>query len=347
VLQRLENPNRKEEVLRFLQESKLVQRVDEKDPVVSLLDAKLQGIGFTGAKLHGANLYASNLSGRAYLKEADLSEAILTLANLRKADLSEADLSGADLTEANLSGADLSDANLNGAYLLRANLTKANLRGASGVTKEQLEPPVYSVQGAKNIPDTKVLPAQGEFPAGKYFSDEFYPQLSFRVGNGWEVREHETRKDLFIATGAEGGELRFSKPRQVYDRSDPGERKLIRAPENTNKWVLWLQRHPNLESSKPVSVRMEGETGVQIDGMQIDVIATSKQANCGGVPCVPLFPIADGWEISPGVQETDRFVIVDVRGKTVIIDAFAPGDKSEEFLPKAKKVVHTVEWKGP
>ena len=142
--------------------------------------------------------------------------------------------------------------------------------------------------------------------------------------------------------GEKGGQLHFTKPLRVYDPSNPGGRKLIPAPKDPDKWVLWLQRHPNLESSKPVPVRMEGEKGVRID-----VTATSKQANCEGDPCVPLFPIADGGEISPGVQETDRFVIVDVRGKTVVIDAFAPVDKFEEFVKKAAQVLDSVEWKGP
>jgi hypothetical protein len=30
----------------------------------------------------------------------------------------------------------------------------------------------------------------------------------------------------------------------------------------------------------------------------------------------------------------------------VVIDAYAPADKPEEFLPKAEKVLDTVEWKG-
>jgi len=290
VLQRLENPSRKQEVLRFLLEAELVQRVDGKSPVVSLLDAKLQGIQFTGATLHGANLYAANLSD-AYLSEAHLSKAILRFANLREANLSAADLRGADLGSANLSHANLSDTNLNGANLLGANLTEAKLSGASGVTKEQLEPQFYSVKGA-TIPNTQVLPAQGKFPAGKYFSDEFYPPLSFKVGDGWTVWvwAQETPENLFIATGPEGGEggqLPFTKPLQVYDPSNPGERKLIHAPKNSDKWVLWLQRHPNLESSKQVSVPIGGETGEQID-----VTATSKQANCEGDPCVPLSPPA-------------------------------------------------------
>ena len=41
-----------------------------------------------------------------------------------------------------------------------------------------------------------------------------------------------------------------------------------------------------------------------------------------------------------------RYVIVDVGGETVLIDVAAPADKFDELLPKAQKVLDTVEWKG-
>jgi hypothetical protein len=37
---------------------------------------------------------------------------------------------------------------------------------------------------------------------------------------------------------------------------------------------------------------------------------------------------------------------VDVGGETVVIDVAAPADKFDEFLPKAQKVLDSVEWKG-
>jgi hypothetical protein len=37
---------------------------------------------------------------------------------------------------------------------------------------------------------------------------------------------------------------------------------------------------------------------------------------------------------------------VDVQGQTVLIDVAAPEEKFDEFLPKAQKVLDTVEWKG-
>jgi hypothetical protein len=49
-------------------------------------------------------------------------------------------------------------------------------------------------------------------------------------------------------------------------------------------------------------------------------------------------------EFKEGFKE--RFVIVDVEGETVVIDVAAPADKFDEFLPKAQKVLDSVEWKG-
>ena len=97
VLGRLD-PSRKKALMQFLVEADLVQRVEGRDPIISL-------------------------------RGADLSDAYLSDSR----DLSGANLVGADLSGADLNGAELSDANLSGVYL-----GDANLRGAKGVTNEQL-----------------------------------------------------------------------------------------------------------------------------------------------------------------------------------------------------------------
>jgi uncharacterized protein YjbI with pentapeptide repeats len=133
VLGRLD-PSRKKALMQFLVEADLVQRVDGREPLISLSGATLSDVFLNGANLSGANLSFSDLSGTnlsatdlsgtnlvgADLSDADLSaaflqEAILKGANLSNAFLYRADLSKADLTVADLSGTDLSGANLNGA----------------------------------------------------------------------------------------------------------------------------------------------------------------------------------------------------------------------------------------
>lgn len=127
-----------------------------------LNDADLRGADLSKADLNEANLGWAILSGtarsRIFLGPANLSEAILCGASLRRAnlrganlsgtDLSGADLSGANLSGANLSGTNLSDtdlstvnlsnANLNTAKFSGADLCEADLRGAKGITDEQL-----------------------------------------------------------------------------------------------------------------------------------------------------------------------------------------------------------------
>jgi uncharacterized protein YjbI with pentapeptide repeats len=127
VLQGIDDPARKRILLEFLYESGLIY----KDmPVVDLRGAWLFGASLYRAKLREADLNRADLGG------AKLSGADLSVADLGGAKLREADLSGADLFEANLSGADLSFANLSGAdlggaYLHFANLSEAKLRGAN------------------------------------------------------------------------------------------------------------------------------------------------------------------------------------------------------------------------
>jgi hypothetical protein len=107
-----------------------------------------------------------------------------------------------------------------------------------------------------------------------------------------------------------------------------------------------LQSHSNLDTSKPLSVSIGGASG-----KQIDVTASSTPENfpkdlCGRQPCVPLYPLSGESGILVYEGYKDRFVIVDVGGETVLIDAAAPTEKFDAFSPKAVEVLDSVEWKG-
>jgi hypothetical protein len=75
VLRRLD-PSHKREVMQFLLEAELVQRVEEKAPIINLSNADLSGASLSGASLSGASLSDADLS------YADLSNADLSNANL-------------------------------------------------------------------------------------------------------------------------------------------------------------------------------------------------------------------------------------------------------------------------
>jgi uncharacterized protein YjbI with pentapeptide repeats len=152
VLGRLD-PRRKTALMQFLVEADLVQRVDGREPIISLRGADLRDAVLFDTDLSGANLMEANLND-AILSASDLSEANLSEAYLRDATLDGTNLRNANLTvafleRAFLSRAKLSDAALTFAYLRDATLFDANLSGAdleganlndaSGITNKELE----------------------------------------------------------------------------------------------------------------------------------------------------------------------------------------------------------------
>jgi uncharacterized protein YjbI with pentapeptide repeats len=103
-----------------------------------LAGADLAGAHLGGANLEGAGLSEANLAG-ASLGGAELAGAQLDGANLEGAYAGSANLEGANLVEANLRGLHLVEARLERAFLTGAHLEGADLRGASGLTQEQLD----------------------------------------------------------------------------------------------------------------------------------------------------------------------------------------------------------------
>ena len=307
---------------------------------LNLSDANLSHANLSGANLSGANLRDADLSG-ADLSEADISRLGLS----SKADLSGADLSGADLSEADLSEADLSEADLSSADLSEADLSYADLSHAKGMSNEELEQET-SLLGRATMPDGQ----RHKSVTTEFVTTEFEPAFSISLSEEWEIGapdplfRHEPlgssyeqeRSDSISIYGPEEGALAFTRPSHVFDPpSSPSESTKVSAPETAKEWLSWFQRHPNLETSKPVPVNVGGASGMQID------VTTSST--------VPLYPWSGGSPIYVQPSDgglKDRFVIVDVGGQTVIINIFAPAGKFDAFSPKAQKILDTVEWKG-
>ena len=138
-------------VLQFLEETRLVQEVEEEPPIITLAGADLSDADLNRAVLIGADLYGADLSG-ADLSEANLGEVDLRLATLGEANLNRASLRGTNLIGADLGGADLGGANLSGADLSGADLGGTDLSGAVGITNDQLKQQAIVLEGA-TMPD--------------------------------------------------------------------------------------------------------------------------------------------------------------------------------------------------
>jgi WD40 repeat protein len=180
------------------------------------------------------------------------------------------------------------------------------------------------------------LPDQFE-SAFQYVTVEFEPAFSFEVGEDWEFAAAETTDQVYIWTGPKGGQLLFTNPTHVYDPRNPSEPKELAAPENAEEWLSWLQKHPNLNTSKPLPVSVGGESGIRVD-----VTASSTPENyprkiCGRQPCVPLYPAGGAGGISSAEDWKHRFIIVDVGGQTVVIDVAATAEKFDAFHPRRRR----------
>jgi hypothetical protein len=351
VLSRLDG-DRRGSVIEFLYESGLMNK-DAGTVVLKgadLSNANLRGADLREAALRGADLSDANLSdanlieadlGGANLHDANLSDANLSDANLFLADLIDADLIEADLSGANLIDAGLTDADLIDTYLSGAGLSFADLNLPEGVTKKKLE---------QQLERQAKLLRGATMPSGMVLSSRFKHALSFEQALSSIVSDstitHDTSDSLFIETPY-WEQILLTNPRHVFDPSSLSEPQAFPAPENAEEWVSWFRKHPNLRTSKLAPVRDVGG----VSGKRIDVTVTSTPENyskdhCGSLPCIPLYPLSNENPIIAYEGLKDRFYIVDVGDETVLIDVAAPAYRFDEFLPKAQKVLDSVEGIG-
>jgi hypothetical protein len=133
-------------------------------------------------------------------------------------------------------------------------------------------------------------------------------------------------------------DLGFYAPQAVANPNDPTGNTVVPAPDSVDGWVEYFEKHPNLSTEKPVPVTVGGASGVRMDA----VVASVPD----GHPAW-FWVLGDGTTIQDDVEGGRiRTFILNVGGETVLIAIRHPGDRFEGFLPKAQKVVNTVEWKS-
>jgi hypothetical protein len=178
---------------------------------------------------------------------------------------------------------------------------------------------------------TKKIP-EVELPLspGKYTTTKFEPALTFRVvDKGWVNLGPEYPDSFFIGFGAPEFPLLlgFATPLKVYDPERLPKRVAVPEPED---WV---------------AVTVGGVSGVRFE-TEMSSAPRDYPEDCGDTPCIPVWQMEDDSEWIMFLGAIDQITILDVGDKTVIIDVLAPEDDIEKRLPKAQKVVDTVEWKG-
>lgn len=104
--------------------------------IITVISGRTRGFG--KGENRRLNLMRTYLPG-AIFNSAELEEALFVGSNLEEASFSKANLKNANFLFADLKNAYLQNANLDGTVLNEADLQDADLRGAIGLTKEQIK----------------------------------------------------------------------------------------------------------------------------------------------------------------------------------------------------------------
>lgn len=103
-----------------------------------------------------------------------------------------------------------------------------------------------------------------------------------------------------------------------------------------------------MEVGEPQAVSVGGIEGQRFT-MSVDLLPGGDyySAWCGGDRLVPLWQLPEGGAVCHVEGTVDRIIVLqDVGGKTVLIDVGAEAGKFGDFVPRAQKVLNTVEWDG-
>jgi hypothetical protein len=193
---------------------------------------------------------------------------------------------------------------------------------------------------ARSLPEERQALRPGEYSSG-----EFRPSFSFRIGRGWTA-DLEMSDALAITRGEDiVGErqlLGFAKVEEVYRPSRTGTTTPEKAPKDI---VGWFQHHPYLQLDEPEPVTVGGLKGVQFDVL-IEHLPDDHYGVCGS-DCVDLFRLSSDHRHVIFEEEVQRVIVLeDVKGETVTVVIASGATDFDKVVPKAQKVLGTVDWKG-
>src|SRR5215213_345455 len=182
-------------------------------------------------------------------------------------------------------------------------------------------------------------------PAGRYYTTEFEPSLSFRItGDDWRFEgpsgalgdpEHPDYLFFQRVPAAEIAFFNLRKLKGVYKPGGPnGEIEPVPTPDEL---VGWFQHHPYLETSKPEPTSVGG-----VKGVQFDVVVVNLQK---GNRCLSIFALSTGGPSDACDFHKVRYIVLeDVKGVPVVI--YYGDENFDEFVPVAENVLQSVEWTG-
>ena len=186
------------------------------------------------------------------------------------------------------------------------------------------------------------------FTAGeRYLTDKFEPAFSFEtVGEGWALDGPEASYRLGLQNRGLYIDVFNLNDVMVFDPSGADK---VPVPEDM---VGWYQEHPYLDTEEPEPVSVGGVKGVYFDAVMTTLPEGYDAAACKD-PLKPtkkslsLLSAPDGFVLCISPEDKVRIILLeDVKGEPVSIMVWSRAVDFEEVLPKAQKLLKTVEWEG-
>ncbi len=179
----------------------------------------------------------------------------------------------------------------------------------------------------------------------RYFTDKFEPAFSFEaIGEGWGLDGPEA--PYVVALRGRGFNIDFSNI-EDFMVFDPSGADKVPVPEDM---VGWYQQHPYLDTEEPEPVSVGGVKGVYFDAVMTPLPEGYDAAACKD-PMDPtkkalsLISAPDGFVLCISAEDKVRIILLeDVKGEPVSIMVWSRAVNFEEVLPKAQKVLDTLEW---
>jgi hypothetical protein len=184
------------------------------------------------------------------------------------------------------------------------------------------------------------------FTAGeRYLTDKFEPAFSFEtVGEGWVLDGPEASYRLSLENRGLYIDVFNLNDVMVFDPSGADK---VPVPEDM---VGWYQEHPYLDTEEPEPVSVGGVKGVYFDAV-MTTLPESYDASACKEPLKPnkkqlsLLSSPNGIVLCTSQADKVRIILLeDVRGEPVSIMVWNRAVNFEEGLPKAQKLLKSVEW---
>ena len=218
---------------------------------------------------------------------------------------------------------------------------------ANATTNEAHKNEAHSTE-THPLPDLGIPPTPTNLPPGRYATNEFEPSVSFGVGKGWAINNPEKTdhfsiysRDFAKSDKESGAVLTFVNVRAVFDARSPTEDNIRSKPKVL---LTWFRQHPMLNISKPAPTTIGGVSAMRFDA-SVSSLPKERLDECP--KCLPVFGLQYEEPVSILKEYKQRITLVDgPSGESVAIIFYAPPDQFDSYLPKAREVLKTVEWKG-